>query len=180
VKYLQTYESHAVEFKRIPPTGNSKKWDEYEFMIDDIKYQVSFLTIKDKSILSFSVQDDKGEWNNRNLFKSNPFTTMNTITQIVKTFVKNHPNVNAIEFFGVKDDDTKVPDWLIKIISSSKFISSIAVYLDTMTTPPNWLSKPTRRTKMFTRWADKEVKSINWSVNRIGNQVQLVKNKKTT
>ena len=181
MKYLQTYESHAVDFKRTPPppgvTNDSSKWDEYEFDIDSVKYCVSFFTLGNKSILSFSTQDDKGEWNNRNLTKSNPFTTMNTITQIVKKFVENHPNVDKIEFFGIKEGDTKVPDWLLKLISSSRFISSLAVYLDIITTPPNWMSKPTRRTNMFTRWADKEVKSINWSAKRIGNQVQLIRNK---
>lgn len=181
MKYLKTYESHAVDFERMStPLGvtvDKNKWDEYQFIIDDIKYNVSFFTIRDRSILSFSVLDDKGEWNNRNLIKSNPFTTMNTITQIVKEFVENHPNVDTIEFFGIKEGKTMVPDWLIKIISSSKFISNLAVYLDISTTPPNWMSKPTRRTNMFTRWANKEVKSINWSAKRIGNQVKLVRNK---
>ena len=187
MKYLQTYEARAVEFTKVQPSQDHydmeiprprlSKFVEYDFSVDDIDYRVHFFIIDRTATLSFSVLNDEGDWDMRNLDKSNPFTTMNTITQIVKSFVEEYPNINKIEFFGKQDMDMNIPDWLVDLVSSNKFLTQLAVFLDTMLTPPQWLSKPSRRTKMFTRWIDKEVKSINWSVRRQGNKIQLVKNK---
>ncbi len=170
MKYLQTYESHSIEWKYI---GSC----DYEFDIDDIIYLVSFSGKEGSVNVEFRSMNDDGGWDFRNLDRSNPFKTMRTITDIIKDFIEKNPKVNKIKFFG-SEDKSSTPGWIIDLITSNQFVYFLATYLDSiLTTPKQWLSNPSRRTKMFNRWVDKETKNINWSTKRIGNQIQLIKNK---
>src|ERR1019366_545124 len=130
----------------------------------------SFSDISGSVNLSFAALNDDGEWDFRNLDRSNPFKTMKIITDIIMDFVENNPKVNRIEFFGSRDEYGTAPQWLVKLLTSNQYFHYLATYLDNLLLMPRqWLSKPSRRTKMFGRWIDREIKDKNWSVKRIGN-----------
>jgi hypothetical protein len=172
VKHLKTYESHesASQFR----VGRT----DYEFDIDDIKYHVSFSDIRGSVNLCFATLNDEGEWDYRNLDRSNPFKTMKIITDIIMDFVENNPKVDKIEFFGSRDAYGTTPEWVVKLLSSNQYLYYLTTYLDNLLLMPRqWLSKPSRRTNMFSRWVDREIKDKNWSVKKIGNQIQLIKSK---
>lgn len=178
MRYLQTYESLSADWKYIGPTQRTGTI-EYTFNIDR-EYRVMFSNIDTTSHVSFGVINDNGEVSFRDLEKSNPFKTMKTITEIIKDFIVRYPKISKIKFFGARENKelTKTPEWIVKLLSSSTHLYYLSTYLDALLlAPKQWLSKPTRRTQMFNRWADKEVKSLNWSAKRIGNEIQLVKNK---
>lgn len=168
--YLKTYESHSIEWKH---NGSL----DYEFDIDDIFYLVSFSGREGSVNVEFRSMNDEGGWDFRKLERSNPFKTMRVITDIIKDFIEKNPKVNRIKFFGSEDKST-TPGWLVDIITSNQFIYLLATYLDSiLTTPKQWISSPSRRTKMFNRWIDKETKGMGWQCKRIGNQIQLIRNK---
>ena len=178
MRYLQTYESLSADWKYIGPTQRTGTI-EYTFNIDG-EYRVMFSNVDSTSHVSFGVLNDKGEMSFRDLEKSNPFKTMKTIAEIVKDFIVRFPKINKIKFFGARENKeiTKTPEWIVSLLSSSTYLYYLSTYLDALlVTPKQWLAKPTRRTQMFSRLADREVKSLNWSVKRIGNEIQLIKNK---
>lgn len=179
MKYLQTYESHyLIEWKYIGPKEKTGSI-EYSFNIDSIEYIAMFSNFDTSSNVSFGVLNEKDEVIFGDLEKSNPFKTMKIITEIVKDFIVRFPKINKIKFFGAKEkrEITKTPEWIVKLLSSSTYLYYLSTYLGAaLFSPKQWLTKPTRRTQMFSRWVDKEVKNLNWSAKRIGNQIQLIKN----
>jgi len=178
VRYLQTYESHSTtEWEYI---GQNNLWStEYQFSVNDSEYRVMFSGTEGVVNVSFGVlEEDKISFGD--LEKSNPFKTMKVVTEIIKDFIERFPKVNKIKFFGAqeKSEISKTPDWIMNLLSSNQYLYYLSTYLDSMLlTPRQWISKPTRRTQMFGRWVDKETKDMNWSTKRIGNQIQLIKNK---
>lgn len=182
MRYLQTYESHSSEWTYI---GSNDVFfrdigTSYKFNIDGIEYRVMFSNTEGSTHLSFGSVNKDREISFGDLEKTNPFKTMKTITEIVKDFVVRFPKVNKIRLFGAreKNEITKLPDWFTKLLSSNYYLYHLSTALDALLlTPQQWISKPTRRTQMFNRLADREAKSMNWSVKRIGNEIQLIKNK---
>lgn len=175
MRFIRTYEDHSVDWKTLG-LGSDRR--DYQFTIDGIEYRVYFSSREGTSSLFFYVKD--GEYASYNeLEKSNPFKTMKVITDIVKDFIENNPKVNKIIFSGVrsKEELSKgFPEWLLKLISSNSYLSYLTTSLElAMIRPKLWISKPSKRTKMFNRIVDREIKGTNWKAKRIGNEIQLIK-----
>jgi hypothetical protein len=154
----------------------------YYFKIEDNEYFVKFGDTSGSISVTFGIttQDDYQDekWSFEDLNKSNAFKTMSTVSEIVKDFIANNSGVKKITFFGVHNakDKSNIPNWLLRMLSSTPFTYYLADYINSaMVRPVQWLSKPSQRTKMFGRWAERETKDMNWKVNRIGNEIQLIK-----
>lgn len=181
--------NHLLKFESYFLIQEIVEWKQlgldYEFEIDGIKFRVKFSAKEGDVNLSFLANSD-GDWDYRDLKSSNPYKTMNVISEIVKDFIENNPKVTRIKFFGREDIKGQAPDWIFNIITSHPVIYYLASHLDLMLNNPTqllnrprqWFIKPSKRTKIFNRWVDREVgKSIkNWKVKRIGNEIQLVRN----
>lgn len=174
MQHIIAFESYSdvAEWKSLG-LGSDRR--DYEFNIDGVVYRVHFSGREGVVNLSFLVSGGGEEWDYRNLKSSNPYKTMNTIAKIVKDFIENNPKVNKIKFFG-RDDIKNMPEWMFSIITSHPTIYYLANYMDILLNrPKQWFNKPSKRTKMFNRWIDREVKNISWKVKRIGNEIQLIR-----
>lgn len=173
MRYLRTYEEWET-------LGLGPDRRDYEFKIGETKYRVHFSGREGTSVLFFTVQDESGEWTYKDLEKSNPFKTMKEITEIVKDFIVNNPKVDKIRFSGIRSKEelpkSNNTDWLLRLIASNSYLYYLSTSIDALLLRPKlWMSKPSKRTKMFTRWIDKEIGNTNWKAKRIGNEIQLVK-----
>ena len=179
MRYLRTYESYSSNWEKI---GLGADRRDYQFKIDDNTYRVHFSSREGTSVMFFTAFDDtEKEWRYKDLEKSNPFKTMKVITEIVKDFISENPKVDKIRFSGVRSKDeipksSKAIDWILKIIASNEYMFYISTAIDNMLLRPRlWMSKPSKRTKMFSRVIDREIGQTNWKARRIGNEIQLVK-----
>jgi hypothetical protein len=176
MKFIRTYEEHSVDWERL---GLGADRRDYRFTINDIEYRVYFSSREGTASLFFYVRD--GEFASYNdLEKSNPFKTMKVITDIVKDFIENNPKVDKIIFSGIRSKEEipkGLPEWLLKLISSNTYLHYLATSIDTaLIRPKLWISRPSKRTKMFNRIVNREVKDTNWKAKRIGNEIQLIRN----
>lgn len=165
-------EKYSADWSRIGSTL-------YYFNIESNKYFVKFSDTYNLVYVSFGIVDENEKWSYKDLDKSNAFKTMSTVSEIVKDFISKNTDVKKIVFFGRYDKDnkpTEMPRWLGMILGSTNFTYILTEYLTVLLSRPSqWIKKPTQRTNMFSRWADREIKDLNWKVNRIGNEIQLVK-----
>jgi hypothetical protein len=178
MKKIKRYSDYILE--KYSADWSRKNDETYNFQIEDNKYFVKFSDTVGKVSVNFGVETPTEHWSFDDLGKSNAFKTMSTVSEIVKDFITKNQSVSKITFFGVSSirDKSNIPTWFFKLLLSTSFTYLLADYINgILVRPIQWFSKPTQRTKMFGRWAEKEVKDLDWKVSRIGNEIQITKSK---
>jgi len=140
---------------------------EYTFTEDGVEYKVSFYKKSDtKFSVGYGIVDEE-EIKYFTLNKDNTFKVINQVVACIKDFIKLNPEVNYIEFSGVPDSKF---DWMIKL-SRNIYLTYIVSKLY------NILSSFTysKRSHIFSRWAEREAKDTNWKVEKFGNKIILRK-----
>jgi hypothetical protein len=144
----------------------------YEFKEADINYQVSFEELEEgKFNITYGVLDSEDSVKYTTLNKNNVYRVVNNVVNCIKDFIISNPQVSYIEFFGVPDKKSKT-DWILKLFGKNMYLDYMVVLLYDIVTKR---VIDTKRTRIFTRWAERESKKMNWNIKKLGNKIILTR-----
>lgn len=166
MKYIKIFEEFTTSFIK---TNNFT----YGFKLSDINYLVKFIE-KDEhtfeiSYGSIDIDNLSIKFNRSN--KGDVYRIISSVSDCVKDFVKENQEVTKLEFQGILDQDP-VFKFIMKIYGRNIILDYLLLTLyDTF----GHLSKTTRRTKVFSRWANREATNMSWEVKSQGNKIIMIK-----
>lgn len=162
-------------FEIFKPTFSKTDECEYEFMISDVPYIVKFLQKNEKTyeIMYGVLNPNRLNVHFDQVNKGDIYKVISTVVECSKDFIDSNPNVDRLEFQGLRDKDP-IFDFFSKIYGRNIFLDYLIVSIYDVF---GRISKSTKRTHVFSRWAERESSKINWSAKSVGNKIVLTKDK---
>jgi hypothetical protein len=146
--------------------------DHYFFCVDSIPFGVRF-DEKNKGSYEISygvLSDDLTKINFNGINKGNAFNIIYLVVECVKEFVIKNESVTQLEFQGIGEDD-KFFNFISKLYGKNIIIDKLLEYIYGVFGNGD----KTKRTHIFTRWAEREANKLNWKVSVNRNKVIISK-----